>query len=384
MARYLRSYGKAKYLNPLNLVGPSDVIFLPTPQVVLNAVRRSTQSSQLRPLSTKLRLPTVVNPKPNLFLPTLGSHINAVQRSRDAYKFRGKPQYTGTNPLYLIPPAFLPTVKTKLVSVENGLRDRRLFKNSTKLFPATVISPKPNLFLPNLGSHLIAISSTRDRYKFRGKPQYLGISYLLLRKPPFLPTLGKYLQAVPRALNQDQKKPYSTKLFPPTKINPKSFFLPTLGKYTIAVSRSLSAYQARQYSTKLRKPKVINPYIPVLPSFTPNYELPVDTLWYENPTYLQGAVDYDDPNTLYDANYPFDGAVTGNITSVYPQEGVLWDPEVYDGVDTLWSQNPNYLDGATLYDAAVLYDAVIPYDGTDNLVSVYPSSDTIWSGNSNE
>jgi hypothetical protein len=104
-------------------------------------------------------------------------------------------------------------------------------------------------------------------------------------------------------------------------------------------------------------------------------------LWSQNPTYLQGAVDYDDPNTLYDAIYPFDGAVTGNITSVYPATDILWDSQDYDGTDTLWSQNPNYLEGATLYDASVTYDAVIPYDGTDNLVSVYPSNDTIWSGN---
>jgi hypothetical protein len=159
-------------------------------------------------------------------------------------------------------------------------------------------------------------------------------------------------------------------------------FLPTLGKYLQAIRTSLANYRLRPTRTRLKKPEVVNPYIPVLPSFTPNYELPVDTLWYENPTYLLGSVGYDDPNTLYDASIPFDGAVTGNITSVYPATDVLWENQDVIG-DTLWSQNPNYLEGATFYDASVTYDALIPYDGTDNLVSVYPSSDTIWSGNNN-
>jgi hypothetical protein len=298
----------------------------------------------------------------------------------DAHKFKGKSQYTGTNYSLLNPPVFLPTLGVKLQAVKTNQVITRRFKYEVKLFPATTINPKPNLFLPTLGTHLIAVTTDRNDYKFRGKSQYTGIPYLLLRKPPFLPTLGTHLQAIPRALNQKQKKPYSTKLQPASVINPILIFLPTIGRFFYAINKSQIVHLARQHSTKLRPPQVVNPVIPVLPSFTPNYELPVDTLWYENPTYLQGAVDYDDPNTLYDASYPFDGAVTGNITSVYPATDVLWENQDVIG-DTLWSQNPNYLDGATLYDAPVFYDASIPYDGTDNLVSVYPSSDTIWSGN---
>jgi hypothetical protein len=284
------------------------------------------------------------------------------------------------------PNLFLPTVNTKLADVDNALRDRRLFRNSTKLRPPTVISPTPNLFLPTLGQHLVAITAAADRRKFKGKTQRTGTASSLLRRPPFLPTLGRYLQAIPRALNQDQKKPYSTKLGPPTVIIPKPLFLPTLGKYLFAVNKALSTYRLRPTSTNLQPPSVVVPFIPNPPSFSPNYDLPPDTLWQQNPTYLKGAVGYDDPNTLFDANYPFDGAPTKNITSVYPVPNQLWDPDIDSGKQTLWQENPAYQAEAVFYDDSnTLFDAPIPFDGATsaNLTTVYAPSDTIWKGKTN-
>lgn len=105
------------------------------------------------------------------------------------------------------------------------------------------------------------------------------------------------------------------------------------------------------------------------------------TVWYQNPEYLVGTVDYDDPNTFFDAVYPFDGAITQNITSVYPQAAQLWEPQVLDTPDTMWSQNPEYFLGAVLYDDPnTLFDALIPFDSStpENLVPTYPTNDTIW------
>jgi hypothetical protein len=109
------------------------------------------------------------------------------------------------------------------------------------------------------------------------------------------------------------------------------------------------------------------------------------TLWMQNPTYLQGAVQYDDSNTLFDANVPFDGAVTANITSVYPQTAQLWAPYFPDAKQTIWNQNPTFMQGTVGYDDSnTLFDAAIPFDGapTKNLTTVYAPPDTIYSEDS--
>ncbi len=103
------------------------------------------------------------------------------------------------------------------------------------------------------------------------------------------------------------------------------------------------------------------------------------TLWQQNPAYLQGAHKYDDANTLFDAAIPFDGAVTANITSVYPQTGQLWAPYIQNRVKTIWAENANYLKGAVGYDDPnTLFDAAIPFDGTNNLSSIYSPPATIY------
>lgn len=44
--------------------------------------------------------------------------------------------------------------------------------------------------------------------------------------------------------------------------------------------------------------------------------MPPDTLWQENPNYLQGSISFDNANTKFDAAIPFD-APPANLTKVY-------------------------------------------------------------------
>jgi hypothetical protein len=139
-------------------------------------------------------------------------------------------------------------------------RHGRSFIFKSGLHNASVVNPKPNLFLPTgvRSSAVFAVDSIRHHQGTWARMTKLK-NARVIKIPLFLPTAPKVMVAVKQARDV-RKLRYTTKLRPPTIVNPKpSLFLPTgVHSRLNAVNRALRVRRNFKNSTKLSGPTVVN------------------------------------------------------------------------------------------------------------------------------
>ena len=114
---------------------------------------------------------------------------------------------------------------------------------------------------------------------------------------------------------------------------------------------------------------------------------PID--WRANLGYLQGATLFDDTNTLFDANVPFDGLVEADLLPNYVPTPTLYELSQIPTAKTFTNApaaNAKQYSGTGVYlsnsigfdDATTLFDAPVLFDGTANLVTNYKPVANLW------
>ena len=233
-------------------------LFLPTLGTNQVAILRGAQSSLLRPLSTKLRKPTVVAPAPNLFLPTGVKSMYAVRRSMETplYAPRSTKLRKPVVVIQIIPNLFLPTLNPLKYAVVRSMFSSYLRPLSTRIRPPTVINPAliGPPFLPTLGVKL-----DKSRHSNNARTTKL-LNQRYLTPPPFLPTLGVKLD---KSVHSNRAN--STNLQPAYYLTPPPF-LPTI---KVRLDRSIHFKYAN--STKYLIAKYLTP-----PPFLPNLGVHLD------------------------------------------------------------------------------------------------------------